>query len=107
MKKPPTRGGRGLVYAPFEAAEISTTIPYKITMRSGDRSNALQSGDCMYFYGESDGTVAENAYHKGGSNVEFECRNITVDILSTNWGKALAGDYSSTITFTAEVVTGS
>lgn len=96
-----------LTYAPFEAAEISTTIPYKITMRNGDRSNALQSGDCMYFYGESDGTVAEKAYHKGNTAEQFECQNITVDILSTNWGKALGGEYSSTITFAAEVVSGS
>lgn len=29
-----------------------------------------------------------------------------VDISSTDWGKALAGNYSATITFTAEVVSG-
>ncbi len=28
----------------------------------------------------------------------------SVEILSADWGKALGGDYTSTITFTAEVV---
>ena len=37
---------------------------------------------------------------------EGTANETVVTISSTDWGKALAGDYSATITFTAEVVSG-
>ena len=33
-------------------------------------------------------------------------KSLYVSITSRDWGKALAGDYKSTITFTAEIVAG-
>lgn len=96
-------------YAPFaaEAAEISTTIPYTLYQSTvadsgtskGDIS-ALASGKIMTFKGNVDGTVNEKTTF--GSGVTME--SLVVSIQSSDWGKALAGDYKSTITFTSEVV---
>lgn len=95
-------------YTPFtaEVAEISTTIPYSlIRASSNDRTSSISSGSKMTFEGKSDGTVNELTkfiYSRTGE--AYYMSNLVVSISSTNWGKALAGDYKSTITFTAEVV---
>lgn len=51
--------------------------------------------------GRSDGTVEELAVLVGTSST---MRNLIVKIASRDWGKALAGNYKSTITFTSEIV---
>lgn len=95
-------------YTPFtaEVAETSTTIPYSlIRASSNDRTSGISSGSKMTFEGKSDGTVNELTkfiYSRTGE--AYYMSNLVVSISSTNWGKALAGDYKSTITFTAEVV---
>ena len=95
-------------YTPFtaEVAEISTTIPYSlIRASSNDRTSGISSGSKMTFEGKSDGTVNELTkfiYSRTGE--AYYMSNLVVSISSTSWGKALAGDYKSTITFTAEVV---
>lgn len=96
-------------YAPFaaEAAEISTTIPYTLYQSTvadsgtskGDIS-ALAPGKIMTFKGKVDGTVNEKTIFGSGLTME----SLVVSIQSSDWGKALAGDYKSTITFTSEVV---
>lgn len=96
-------------YAPFaaEAAEISTTIPYTLyqstvadSNSSKDFVSALASGRIMTFKGKADGTVDEKTAFGSVSIME----GLVVSIQSKDWGKALAGDYKSTITFTSEVV---
>lgn len=96
-------------YAPFvaEAAEISTTIPYKLYQatdtdsgNSGHYTTELASGRKMTFKGKVDGTVDEKTIFGVKSTME----SLLVVIQSSDWGKALAGDYKSTITFTSEVV---
>ena len=57
----------------------------------------------MVYKGKADGTVAkvtEFTYSK----VQFTMAQLGIEVESTDWGKALAGDYKSTITFTSEVV---
>lgn len=95
-------------YTPFTAENVSTTIPYKLSgggILSGKTYTI--SVNSLTFKGNSDGTVTEKVW--------WECNNLVagqrcamdyveVYILSSNWGKALAGDYKSTITFTSEVV---
>ena len=107
-------------YAPFaaEAAEISTTIPYSLMRTSAasstDASNeytaSIGSGDKMTFKGRSNGEVGELSDFTAtwgiaaGLGRTYSMRNLIVSIQSTDWGKALAGDYKSTITFTSEIV---
>lgn len=97
-------------YAPFvaESAEISTTIPYSLLRaNNSDRTSRIESGKKMTFEGKSDGTVNElTKYIYSYSGEAFYMSKLVVSISSTSWGKALAGNYKSTITFTSEVVAG-
>lgn len=98
-------------YAPFAAEEISTTIPYKLyktsagsaAVSNGHTGNILP-GDKLTFRGRSNGEVEELAGFTASDNASCTMRNLIVQIASKDWGKALAGDYKSTITFTSEVV---
>ena len=85
-----------MTYEAFKAEGVSTTIPYTIYgFQTVDRSNdyPIYSGGSVVFTGKDDGTCDEGRY--GG---------LKIIINSTDWDKALAGEYSSVITFTAEVV---
>ena len=85
-----------------EAEEINTTIPYELYKNgSGSTDFKVSSGDKLAFMGRSDGTVEELAVLVGTSST---MRNLIVKIASRDWGKALAGNYKSTITFTSEIV---
>ena len=98
-------------YAPFaaEAEGISTTIPYTLyqtngTQKSDVLSTALVSGKKMTFRGKADGTVDEKTKFSTGNTSGIIMESLMVSIQSRDWGKALAGDYKSTITFTSEIV---
>lgn len=107
-------------YIPFtaEAVEISTTIPYSLVQTTAASSTAasdaytanIASGGKMTFKGKSDGKVKELAEFTAtygtmtGVGKTYSMKNLIVKIGSTDWGKALAGEYKSTITFTSEVV---
>lgn len=108
-------------YTPFaaEAEEISTTIPYTLYQSTaasrGEHNNTtvichLASGGKMTFEGKTDGTVGELAkFSSTGGGIAgkaYYMKNLYVSIASRDWGKALAGNYKSTITFTAEIVAG-
>lgn len=97
-------------YAPFaaEAEEISTTIPYTLHQSTSSdnsgRTGILASGEKMTFKGKADGTVDEKTKFSTGSATGNTMESLMVSIQSRAWGKALAGDYKSTITFTSEIV---
>lgn len=101
-----------VVYAPFSAEEmeISTTIPYALVQKSStdNSTNGLSSGEKMTFEGKSDGTVKElTEFWLNKGTINSSCHSmgtLCVTISSENWGRALAGNYRSTITFTSEVV---
>lgn len=95
-------------FTPFTAENVSTTIPYTLSgcgVLNG--KTYTTSVDNLIFKGESDGTVAEkvrwdcNPLLVGQS---CEMNYVRVYIPSSAWGKALQGEYKSTITFTSEVV---
>ena len=100
-------------YDDFKADGVSTTIPYYINSFGiyfiyGERNwtnKTMESGSSFTFEGKSDGSC--NEYYVLGEK-GYSCRDdskvLEVKIDSTDWGRALGGDYSSTITFTAEVV---
>lgn len=59
----------------------------------------------VYFLGKSDGTLYGNFVKEGGKDGDVEKTLYFVNS-SSNWKNALPGTYTSTITFTAEVVAG-
>lgn len=102
-----------LTYDAFKADSVSTTIPYvvyKVATEGGvntvgnpwqeEREIPVNSGETLIFRGQSGGDCDEEFVFSN-----FKNRNrLRIKTSSEDWGKALAGEYSSTITFTAEVV---
>ena len=101
-------------YTPFASEDVTTTIPYTLTVWDPDArsvsegSQELESGDSLVFKGKSSGTVNSVAYIKAfsynGQSYDSYARKCKLQITSTDWGKALAGEYTATITFATEVV---
>ncbi len=96
----------------FKADGVSTTIPYSIKQQGEYKntpySKAVASGEYLTFLGVSSGVVNSYFYLTQdvfGSGIHYyndnQCLNVLIS--STDWGKALGGEYSTTITFTAQV----
>ena len=98
-------------YDAFSSATTSTEIPFAIKFfgtyqTAANRSDAEQqqaSGSSFVFLGQEDGTVKKFTEAKVNS---YTCQFTKTLLLveSEAWGKALAGEYTTTITFTTEVV---
>lgn len=107
-----------VTYDSFKADGVSTTIPYTLHHRSVaeyDRKydRKLTSGDVITFRGQSAGNVEELAFlhseeydnsYYGKQIINHMGNFLSIYMSSDDWGRALAGDYSSTITFASEVV---
>lgn len=106
-----------LTYDVFKSQGVSTTIPFVVGMTSGfSRAVNLPSGSQITFYGKADTTVEESAKatftfattNASGTTSTYEEEDYADDfrvyIASNDWGKALAGEYTAIITYTAEVV---
>lgn len=102
-----------LVYDAMSSNDTSTTIPYYINAYGGsylvgDTEYTLEdkkeSGSYLTFRGLEDGSCKEYYHIDDLREAKDSDKQLQVKISSLDWGKALAGDYSSTITFTAEVV---
>jgi len=96
-----------VTYGAFESESVETTIPYMLRAYPvGATWVAKTSGSVFTFKGKTDGTVATYAYHLPSTTGADETTigSVGVYIASSAWGQALAGEYSSTITFTSEVV---
>lgn len=105
-----------LAYSAFTSEDVSTTIPYKVYYNAINDSTASEPASYhrfgteglspMVFEGSNNGTVNRLAYYKTVSNgtAYYYVGDLGVVISASDWGKALAGDYTSTITFTASVV---
>ena len=103
-----------LTYDAFTSENVSTTIPFSIRVQdstddfiSSDDYIDIASGDTMTFLGKSDGTVYEFQWENysapnGQFTRQYDATMLRVN--SVDWGKALAGEYTATINFTAEVV---
>ena len=109
-----------VAYDVFSAEGINTTIPYSLTLFAESPNNStreakqeIPSGSTFLFEGKSDGSVNKNvqlsttysgSYGGAGGTTMIPVTEIQFSALSTDWGKALGGNYTTTITFTAEVV---
>lgn len=95
-------------YTPFSCLNVSTTIPFSLSFydQENGQSQSISDGGNVTFLGNEDGTVTEIPWEertaKPGSYYTYEMLKIGVS--NRNWGKALAGEYTASITFTAEVV---
>lgn len=105
-----------LTYDKFKSAEVSTTIPYYIEAYGGsytsgqvvyDVTERKDSGSCLIFKGLTNNLCDEYFFMEDSYGLEDSKKTLRARINSTDWGKALGGEYTSTITFTAEVVSGS
>lgn len=94
-------------YTDFTCDNVSTTIPISISfgshLMSGEftEKEAIADGDYLMCEGESNGRVGAPKSANGSVG-----DLLAIKVQSADWGKALAGDYTATITFTAEVVAG-
>lgn len=99
-----------LTYDEFECDNVNTTIPYEIQFISTDSEGSVDtifSGQKIIFDGQKSGDLKEKFYYKLDSGIKsFPEGGLICAVSSTDWGKALAGNYSTTITFTSEVVSG-
>ena len=102
----------------FESETVSTTIPYELkgayTYKATSSSSlngtttTTATGHCslsagLIFLGNTDGTVNQYAQYSHGGDIK-DVKKLAFIANSSDWGKALGGDYHSEITFTAEVV---
>lgn len=102
-----------LTYDAFKSDGVVTTIPYTVykvatetgvntvgTPWSEEQESPVNSGEALIFRGQSGGTCDDQFVYS-----TYKDRNrLRIKASSEDWGKALAGEYSSTINFTAEVV---
>ena len=102
-------------YAPLSNADGSSTIPYKIGyVTTSDVNETAEkeahgigyksTGSSFTFKGQNDGTVKRLATYDSNSATALYYGELGVLIDSSAWGKALAGEHTSIITFTAAVV---
>ncbi len=104
-----------LTYGDFKAEGLSTTIPYTLgkPYKKYNGSNIfgyleyLSSGDYLLFKGNVSGKVNDHYELNETDVVDADKKTLEMSVKSTDWGKALGGEYTSTITFTAEVVSAS
>ena len=93
-------------YSDFVCEGVSTSIPFSLGVYyredAGDgwTTGSISNDGSLIFEGVRSGKLTAP---KPG-NTEYTFDGFFVAVNSTDWGKALAGDYTATITFTAEVV---
>lgn len=105
-----------VTYTAFKSDAVSTTIPFSMWKATEEQENAdknsLPSGSILTFHGKYDGTISEFARESfryndslyGPLHEDLTVDKLYIQISSNDWGKALAGEYTATITFTCEVV---
>ena len=109
-----------VTYDVFTAEGISTTIPYSLSLHAEspnsntrEANREIPSGSAFLFEGKSNGSVNKNTklettysgtYGGAGGTTMIPVTDLQFSAASEDWGKALGGEYTTTITFTAEVV---
>lgn len=102
-------------YGPFiNISNPESTISYKIcaddttkiddTATYSTHNYTRLSGSSFVFRGLNNGQVERLAYESYSNAATYYYGDLAVHIEKAAWGKALGGDYTSTITFTAAVV---
>lgn len=92
-----------ITYDAFKSNTVATTIPFAIDLIYDNANTVgnITSGSAVTFWGQENGSTCKYARETSyGKDLE----NFFIVMDSADWGKALAGEYTATITFTAEVV---
>ena len=95
-----------VTYTEFISSDVSTTIPFTLVCPYGPQdyyTKTLSSGSVMKFLGNGALKVEEYATITTQGD-DYHLDNLHITMNSTDWGKALGGDYTATITFTSQVV---
>lgn len=95
-----------VTYGDFTSEDVDTTIPMilmGIPTKTGVQDYSLDSGSTIRFHGQSNGSVGSTPSRVSGTS-SYSFNSMYISINSTDWGKALGGDYTNTITFSAKVV---
>ena len=94
-------------YEPFSSPNVSTTIPYTISYKTSNDSFNF-SENRLIFLGRDSTTVNSYPYTVGsnGGTTGKDITTMVINIYEKDWGKALAGEYTTNIVFTAEIVAG-
>lgn len=106
-----------VAYDAFSSSDVSTTIPFELVLcgvkndgSSAYKTKKLASGGALVFRGLFSGSVESKSFFlhnrnaTTGDEYDVYLGQLEVSMLSSNWGKALGGDYTAQITFTSEVV---
>ena len=101
-------------YEAFESEGVATTIPMELAFYTSPLASVsrpsltkiIASGESFIFEDGRERVDLIDLWedYKGSDNGWVPAEEFQVRIKPSDWGKALAGEYSSTITFTAEVV---
>jgi len=91
-----------ITHTDFTSAGLSTTIPFALKA-SIDGGGIRLVIDEIKFEGNNAGKVDE-AKFEGEDGVWRTVYEMYLTFAAKDWGKALGGDYTATITFTSEVV---
>ena len=90
-----------ITHTAFTNPAVNTTIPFIITAKNTDSKLATVNQLC--FFGKSDGGVGSAEFKYSSENWAWASEMYLV-FSEADWGKALGGDYTATITFISEVV---
>lgn len=105
-------------YTNFTCPDTTTIIPIEDIVYSTSSSDISDLSSftrhTLIYKGSSQGKLENNACtiaHVSGTANDYiissyTLRTLVAKVDSEDWGKALAGEYTATITFTAEVVSG-
>lgn len=96
-----------ITYTEFTSEDVATTIPFTLECPYGPQeyyTKVINSGSSITFKGNQTGHLDEFAYASSPQGQESFLGDMKLIVDSADWGKALAGEYTATITFTAEVV---
>ncbi len=94
-----------VTYGAFTSPTTESTIPFELikyrTSSTGGHTSSLASGQQLVFEGTSSGSASAGYIFEASGNIGNE---LELKIDAADWGSVTPGTYSSTITFTAEVV---
>ena len=94
-------------FTAFTCPELEDEIPISLTTTyssSAQETPVYTEAFVLTFAGTSAGSVSDEPTHQDGFQAGQNGAELKVLINSSDWGKAFAGTYTSTLTFTAEVV---
>lgn len=83
----------------FSCPEVTTVIPYRFALRSGDGEIHWDSGDCLYFSRTEEGGLECSGHTAEGAVPTAICLYVS----PADWQSAYPGSYAAVIHYSAAV----